>query len=99
MELALACDEAASKRVTKWAGTRCSDRVTGQKYLFNKIGFVYVEMMAASGLDMNEISVLTNESFCESEKIKLLLRVEQGIFREARAGRKLAFLCVQCGFL
>ena len=95
MELALACDESAAERVAKRARARRSDGVTGQEYLFNKIGFIYVEMMAASGLDVNEIAVLTNESFCESEKVKSLRCVKQGVFREARAGRKFALLCVQ----
>ena len=53
---------------------------------------IYIKMMAASGLNMNQISVFAHKACGEAEKVKAFCCVEQSVFDEAGAGWKFLLL-------
>ena len=49
---------------------------------------IYIKMMAAPGLNMNQIAVFAYKPPGEAKEVKSFRRVEQGIFSEGGAGWK-----------
>ena len=53
---------------------------------------IYIKMMAAPGLNMNQIAVFAHKAPGKTEKIKAFRCVEQGVFSKTGAGWKFLLL-------